>query len=55
MQKRLKKQLIFENDNILKIGKNEQNRQFWGQTFKCQEHVEDDSNTTFVCSMKPFL
>ena len=63
MQKRLKKKIVFENDKILKIGKNghvakaivKQNRQIWGRTFKCQEHAEDDSNTTFLCSTKPFL
>ena len=24
-----------------------QNRQFWGRTFNCQEHTEDESKTTF--------
>ena len=44
----------FENWHVAKaIVK--QNRQFWERTFNCQEHAEDDSNTTFLCSMKPFL
>ena len=59
-EKRIKNIRILQN---LKIGKNglvangivKQNRQFWRRTFKCQEHAEDDSNTTFLCSMKPFL
>ena len=63
MQKTAEKKIIFEKDKILKIGKTghvakaivKQNRQLWGRTFKCQEHAEDDSNTTFLCSMKPFL
>ena len=64
MQKTAKKeQIILKNYKISKIGKNghvakaivKQNRQFWERTFKCQEHAEDDSNTTFLCSTKSFL
>ena len=55
MQKTAEKKNIRKKDKTLKIGKTghvakaivKQNRQFWGRTFKCEEHAEDDSNPLF--------